>query len=106
LSDDVEDISWTSANRFNHIIPYEHGAVFIGELAVVRYDSRKGNHVWRWLNNPTGGFTLKGQTYITTEWEGVYRIEDDQVVRVEALKRFQGDLALFHQVQMSDDAVI
>ena len=106
LSDDVEDISWTSANRFNHIIPYEHGAVFIGELAVVRYDSRKGNHVWRWLNNPTGGFTLKGQTYITTEWEGVYRIEDDQMVRVESLKRFQGDLALFHQVQMSDDAVI
>gem|GEM_PF-869422 len=106
LSDDVEDISWTSANRFNHIIPYEHGAVFIGELAVVRYDSRKGNHVWRWLNNPTGGFTLNEQIYITTEWEGVYRIEGDQMVRVDSLKGFQGDLALFHQVQMREDAVI
>ena len=52
------DWGWVSSNRFHLVVPEQSGAVFVGETAVVRYHTARGNSSWKWLNSPSDAFRV------------------------------------------------
>jgi len=99
------DRSWASTNRFAFIVPEENGAVFVGETAIVRYQTSQ-NHTWKWLNLPSDAFSFAGRTYIATQSEGIFILTEDALVSQETLSDFRGNSAVFKHVIVDPGCMI